>query len=98
MSNALNYVGFTGRLVFVGITTLEVSFAHPLMHRREMTLLASRNAHPKDFTRIVKLIEDGKINTQPWITHQAKFDEMIDAFPNWLKPESGVIKAVVEVA
>ena len=97
MSHALNYAGFTGRLVFVGITTLEVSFGHPLMHRREMTLLASRNAHPRDFTRIVKLIEDGKIDTQPWITHHAKFDEMIDAFPSWLKPESGVIKAVVEV-
>lgn len=97
MSNALNYVGFTGRLVFVGITTQEVSFGHPLMHRREMTLLASRNAHPKDFTRIIKLIEDGKIDTQPWITHQAKFDDMIEVFPSWLKPESGVIKAIVEL-
>ncbi len=97
MSQALNYVGFTGRLVFVGITTQEVSFGHPLMHRREMTLLASRNAHPRDFTRIIKLIEEGKINTQPWITHQVKFDEMIAAFPTWLKPESGVIKAVVEL-
>ncbi len=97
MSHALNYVGFTGRLVYVGITTLDLSFGHPLMHRREMTLLASRNAHPKDFTRIIKLIEEGKINTQPWITHQAKFDDMIEAFPSWLKPESGVIKAVVEV-
>jgi alcohol dehydrogenase len=97
MSRALDYVGFTGRLVYVGITTQELAFGHPLMHRREMTLLASRNAHPRDFTRIVKLIEDGKINTQPWITHRAKFDEMIDAFPSWLKPESRVIKAVVEM-
>ncbi len=97
MGNALNYVGFTGRLVYVGITTQEINFAHPLMHRREMTLLASRNAHPPDFTRIVKLIEDGKINTQPWITHRAKFDEMIDAFPGWLDPASSVIKAVVSI-
>ena len=97
MANALNYVGFTGRLVFVGITTQEVSFGHPLMHRREMTLLASRNAHPADFTRIVKLIEDGAIDTRPWITHHATFDDMIATFPTWLKPESGVIKAVVSV-
>ena len=65
---------------------------------REMTLLASRNAHPADFTRIIKLIEDGKIDTAPWITHHAQFDEMIDVFPSWLRPESGVIKAVVTVA
>ncbi len=97
MGHALNYVGFTGRLVYVGITTQELSFGHPLMHRREMTLLGSRNAHPKDFTRIIQLIEDGRIDTQPWITHRAKFDDMIAAFPSWLKPESGVIKAVVSV-
>ena len=97
MSNALNYVGFAGRLVFVGITTSELSFGHPLMHRREMTLLASRNALPPDFTRIIRLIEEGQINTQPWITHHAKFDEMIGAFPQWLKPETGVLKAMVHV-
>jgi 2-desacetyl-2-hydroxyethyl bacteriochlorophyllide A dehydrogenase len=97
MSNALNYVGFTGKLVFLGITTEEISFGQPLMHRREMTLLGSRNALPADFTRIIKLIEDGQIDTRPWITHQASFEEMIEEFPRWLKPETGVIKAVVHV-
>lgn len=97
MSNALNLVGFAGRLVFVGITTSEVSFAHPLMHRREMTLLASRNALPPDFTRIISLIEQGQIDTKPWITHHADFSEMIGRFPDWLKPETGVLKAVVHV-
>jgi threonine dehydrogenase-like Zn-dependent dehydrogenase len=68
-----------------------------MMHRREMTLLASRNAHPSDFTRIIQLIEGRELDTQPWITHEAEFNGMIDAFPGWLKPESGVIKAVVHV-
>ncbi len=97
MSGALQYVGFAGRLVFVGITTQEICFEHPLMHRREMTLLASRNALPPDFTKIIKAIEDGKIDTAPWITHRAGVDQMITEFPNWLKPESGVIKAMVSL-
>jgi alcohol dehydrogenase len=98
MSAALACCGFTGRLVYVGITQQEVSFPHaPIMHRRELTLRASRNAHPGDFTRIIQLIEQGRIDTRPWITHQAAFDEMIAVFPNWLKPETGVIKAVVSV-
>lgn len=97
MANALNYVGFAGRLVFVGITTQEIKFGHPLMHRREMTLLASRNALSADFTRIIKLIEDGRIDTRPWITHHAPLDGMIAEFPKWLKPETGVVKAIVEV-
>lgn len=97
MSHALEYVSHTGKLVFVGITTAEVSFGHPLMHRREMTLLASRNALASDFGKIIKLIEDKKINTTPWITHKAKFDDVISEFPRWLRPETAVIKAIVEV-
>jgi 2-desacetyl-2-hydroxyethyl bacteriochlorophyllide A dehydrogenase len=97
MSNALNYVAFAGRLVFVGITTAEVSFGHPLMHRREMTLMGSRNALPPDFTRIIKLIEDGQIDTRPWITHRSAFDSLIADFPSYVKPETGVIKAIVSV-
>ena len=97
MSNALNYVGFAGRLVFVGITTQEISFGQPLMHRREMTFVGSRNALPPDFARIIRLIEDGKINTVPWITHRPAFAELIDVFPSYTKPETGVIKAIVDV-
>lgn len=97
MANALNYVAFAGRLVFVGITTKEVSFPHPMMHRREMTLLASRNALSRDFGDIVRLIEDGRLDTRPWITHQVPFDKMISEFPHWLEPQTGVVKAIVEV-
>ena len=95
MGNALNYTAFAGRVVFVGITSQEVTFPHPLMHRRELTLLASRNALPPDFLRIIGLIEEGRIDTRPWITHRASVDGMISEFPNWLKPETGVVKAVV---
>jgi len=96
MGGALSYCSFAGRLVYVGITQQEVSFLHaPILHRREVTIMASRNALPPDFTRIISLIEEDKINTVPWITHKAKFDDMIEVFPTWLKPESGVIKAVV---
>ena len=99
MSQALNYCAFRGRLVYVGITQSEISFLQaPALHRRELDIRASRNALPADFTRIIKLIEDGHIDTKPWITHHAAFDEMIDVFPRWTLPETGVIKAVVEVS
>lgn len=97
MSNALNYVGHTGRLVYVGITTDEIKFPHPLMHRREMTLLASRNALPGDFTRIIDLIQTGQIDTRPWITHRSTMESLIADFPSYTRPETGVIKAIVEV-
>ena len=98
MSNALNYVAPTGSLVFVGITTAEISFLHPTLHKPEMTIKASRNALPRDFTRIIRLIEDETINTSPWVTHRTSFDDVIEEFESFTKPESGVIKAVIEVA
>ncbi|MDB5291317.1 MAG: theronine dehydrogenase-like Zn-dependent dehydrogenase [Phycisphaerales bacterium] len=98
MSNAFGYIAPTGRLVYVGITTREVTFRHPIFHKPEGTLLCSRNALPRDFTRIIKLIEDGKIDTGPWVTHRTGFDSMIEDFPSFTRPETGVIKAVVEVS
>jgi alcohol dehydrogenase len=97
MAAAIHYVGFAGRLVWVGITQDPLSFTQPLMHRREMTFLASRNALSKEFTHIIRLIEGGMLDTRPWITHTAPFDGLIGEFTNWLKPETGVVKAMVEL-
>ena len=97
MTAAMNYVGFAGRLVWVGITQDELAFKQPLMHRREMTFLASRNALSREFTRIVRLIEGGMLDTRPWITHTAPFEALIGEFPGWMKPEAGVVKAMVEM-
>jgi alcohol dehydrogenase len=97
MSESFNYVSHTGKLVFVGIVTTEISFADPLFHAREMTVLASRNALPRDFARIITLIESGRLDTRPWITHRTPFDELIDRFPSFTVPETGVIKAMVDL-
>ena len=86
-----------GRLVYVGITTEEIKFCHPVFHRPEGTLLCSRNALPGDFTRIIELIETGRIDTGPWITHRVGFEEVIDAFPTFVKPETGVLKAMIAI-
>ncbi len=98
MSSALQYVSHSGSLVFVGITTGEVTFKHPLLHKPEMSLKGSRNAMPADFTRIIGLIEDGTIDTQPWITHRTTFDTMIAEFESFTRPDSGVIKAVIALS
>jgi 2-desacetyl-2-hydroxyethyl bacteriochlorophyllide A dehydrogenase len=97
MSAATNLITHAGRLAYVGITTDEVKFRHPLFHRPEGTLLCSRNALSADFARIISLIEAGRIDTDPWITHRTSFDDLIEVFPSFTKPETGVIKAIVEV-
>lgn len=97
MAGALAYVAHTGTLVYVGITSDVIGIPHPPLHRAEVTVKGSRNALPKDFRRIIGLIEDGTIDTGPWITHRTPFDAMIERFESYARPETGVIKAIVEV-
>jgi threonine dehydrogenase-like Zn-dependent dehydrogenase len=96
MRGAFDYPAHGGRMVFVGLFPGEVTFNDPNFHRRELTLLASRNARPENFTRIINLVETGWIGTVPWITHRASFADAVTEFPRWIQPETGVIKGMIE--
>ena len=99
MVRALEFAAFAGRVVYVGITSNKLEYQQaPVLHRRELSLLASRNALPGDFTRIIRLIQDGSIDTRPWITHVAPFEAVPRVFDSWIDPASGVVKAMIEVS
>ncbi len=97
MSQAFQFVAHTGTLVYVGITSDELTFPHPVMHRPEITIKASRNALPEDFEAIIQLIEAGTINTDPWITHRTSFQSVGNDFDSFLDPKNNVLKAVIEL-
>jgi len=97
MSQAFGYIAPGGRLIFVGLTGDEVAFRHPTFHKPEGTMLCSRNAMPEDFALIIGLIESGRLDTRPWITHRARFEELVEVFPSYARPDTGVIKAIVDV-
>jgi len=98
MSKALEFAAFGGRVVFVGITQQELSFPHaPILHRRELTLLGSRNALPGDFTRTIELIASERIDTRPWITHRAAFAEAAERIPAWANPDCQVVKGIITI-
>ncbi|MBX2843174.1 MAG: zinc-binding dehydrogenase, partial [Flammeovirgaceae bacterium] len=97
MAKALEYSASAGRVVFIGLFQGDFAFNDPYFHKKELTLMASRNALPGDFKQIIHMIEEGKIDTNPWITHRAAFEDMIGKFEEWLDPASGIIKAVVSL-
>jgi 2-desacetyl-2-hydroxyethyl bacteriochlorophyllide A dehydrogenase len=96
MMNSFNYVAHGGKLVFVGLFPGELSFQDPFFHAHEMTIMSSRNATTADFLHVMRLMETGKIDVAPWITHRVSANGLVDTFPQWVKPETGVLKAVVE--
>jgi 2-desacetyl-2-hydroxyethyl bacteriochlorophyllide A dehydrogenase len=95
--NAFQYMAHGARYVLVGLQKGDISFSHPEFHKREATLLSSRNATKEDFELVVRSIKNGLVKPANYITHQVKFDDVKDNFASWLDPANGVIKAMVEL-
>jgi 2-desacetyl-2-hydroxyethyl bacteriochlorophyllide A dehydrogenase len=97
MSGALRFLANGGRLVFVGLCQADISFNDPEFHRRETTLMGSRNALPADFRNIIRAIENKQLDTGMWITHRTSLQNAAEAFLEWTTPASGVLKAMIEM-
>jgi 2-desacetyl-2-hydroxyethyl bacteriochlorophyllide A dehydrogenase len=95
--NAFQYLAHGGRYVLVGLQKGEINFSHPEFHKREATLMSSRNATRQDFEHVVASMKLGLVNPENFITHRVHFDEVKDNFESWLNPATGVIKAMVEM-
>lgn len=96
INNGLQYLAHGGRYVLIGLQKDAFSFKHPEFHKRETTLMSSRNALRKDFEKVMHAMKAGWINPQTYITHTVAFEEVAHHFESWLDPKNGVIKAMVE--
>lgn len=97
INTAFRYMSHGGRYVLIGLQKGDISFSHPEFHKREGTLMSSRNATRQDFEHVVKCIKRKEIHPTAYITHRVDFDDVKNEFENWLNPENGVIKVIVEV-
>jgi 2-desacetyl-2-hydroxyethyl bacteriochlorophyllide A dehydrogenase len=95
MAAGLHYVATGGTLVYVGLTSDPVCLDDSLFHRKEVTILASRNSFGL-FPRIIQMMEDGKIDTSPWITDRLKLSQVASGFAS-LPERPTLIKAIVDV-
>jgi 2-desacetyl-2-hydroxyethyl bacteriochlorophyllide A dehydrogenase len=97
INNAFQYIGHGGRYVLIGLQKGDISFNHPEFHKRETTLMSSRNATREDFEHVITSMKNGLVNPSTYITHRVNFDAIKDNFTSWLNPATGVIKAMVEM-
>ncbi|PRY06837.1 2-desacetyl-2-hydroxyethyl bacteriochlorophyllide A dehydrogenase [Pontibacter ummariensis] len=97
IQSSFQYMAHGARYVLVGLQKGEVCFSHPEFHKREATLMSSRNATREDFNKVISSMENGLIDPEAYITHRVSFDQVQHDFNSWLKPETGVIKAMVEL-
>jgi 2-desacetyl-2-hydroxyethyl bacteriochlorophyllide A dehydrogenase len=97
INNAFQYMAHGARYVLVGLQKGDISFSHPEFHKREATLMSSRNATRADFEHVIRCIKNKQIDPLTFITHKVAFDQTKEEFAGWLNPANGVIKAMVEI-
>ena len=97
INGAFAYLAHGARYVLVGLQKGEIQFSHPEFHKREATLMSSRNATREDFTRVMESMKMGLIDPTTYITHRVPFGKVKDDFKSWLDPTTGVIKVMVEM-
>jgi 2-desacetyl-2-hydroxyethyl bacteriochlorophyllide A dehydrogenase len=97
MERGLEFVAHGGSYVLVSIVLDRISFADPEFHKRETTLLGSRNATADDFREVLAAMKAGLVPTGLMNTHRTTLDQFVDVLPDWMDPAAGVIKAIVEV-
>jgi 2-desacetyl-2-hydroxyethyl bacteriochlorophyllide A dehydrogenase len=86
-----------GRYVLVGLQREKIGVLHPEFHKREATLMSSRNATREDFVHVLDNLKDGQVSPRTYITHRVTFDRLASEFPAFLDPRSRVIKAMVSM-
>jgi 2-desacetyl-2-hydroxyethyl bacteriochlorophyllide A dehydrogenase len=97
INNAFQYMAHGARYVLIGLQRGEINFSHPEFHKREGTLMSSRNATRVDFEHVLNCMKNGSIDSKTYITHRVSFGEVKNNFNQWLDPNNGVIKAMVEL-
>jgi threonine dehydrogenase-like Zn-dependent dehydrogenase len=95
INNAFQYLAHGGHYVLVGLQKEHICFSHPEFHKREATLMSSRNANVSDFEQVIDAIKNGLVQPTNFITHKVAFSEAATQFESWLNPNSKVVKAVV---
>ncbi|QIL40411.1 zinc-binding alcohol dehydrogenase family protein [Pedobacter sp. HDW13] len=97
INGAFQYMAHGARFVMIGLQKGDISFAHPEFHKREATLMSSRNATRTDFEQVIESMKNGLVNPKTYITHRTKFSEVEHEFESWLDPKNGVIKVMIEM-
>lgn len=97
METSFSFTAHGGRYVMVGLVKDAISFSDPEFHKREMTILASRNATQADFEIVTAAIKKGDVPIDRLITHRTSLNAVIADLPRWAREKAGLIKAMVVV-
>jgi threonine dehydrogenase-like Zn-dependent dehydrogenase len=83
--------------VLVSVVKGTISFEDPDFHRKELTLLGSRNATSADFERVIGAIRSGPVQVDRLVTHRTTLAGAVHDIPVWATQKRGLIKALISI-
>lgn len=95
MNQAVGYCRNGGALTLVGVVKGTLAWEDPEIHKRELTIRASRNATKEDFDHVMASIRNGSVPTDRLATHATSFDDVPTNLPKWAHDRTGLIKAII---
>ena len=97
INGALPYLAHGGRYVLVGLQKGDICLSHPEFHKRETTLMSSRNALRDDFDYVISCIQGKMVNTAPFITRRLPLGSVEREFKDLIKSREMIVKAMIDV-
>jgi len=94
MEQGFGWVAHGGRYVLVSVIKDDITFSDPEFHKREMTLIGSRNALREDFKQVIDCLVDGTIPTAPLHTHSFELEALEVEMPRLLEIQPSIMKAI----
>ena len=97
IERGFGFLAHGARYVLLSVVRQDITFSDPEFHKREATLIASRNAQPDDFAEVVAQMRAGRVPTRALNTHRGSLSDGVALFQDWSRPEAGVIKAILDL-
>ena len=97
MNAGLNWLAHGGSYVLLSVVKDDLRFPDPEFHKREATLIGSRNALAVDFDHVIAQIRNGNIPIDDLATHSTSFEDAVSDLPRWAKDREILIKAIIRV-
>ncbi len=92
---AIQLVGFAGRVVYVGYSREPVTYDTKFFVSKELDIRGSRNAMDEEIKEVTNMVLKSKIDFEEIITHYYPMNEMEKALQYWSSYPENVIKILM---
>jgi len=94
---AVECVAFTGRVVYIGYAKEHISYETRLFVQKELDIMGSRNATPKDFAEVMAMLRQGTFPVEEAISNVIQMADASEVLRQWDANPGAFHKILIDV-